>query len=78
MANARDFILYFGIIASIIGAAIAYGSNVQEITETKTDVKEIKVELKEKRKVDLEQTILLKETVIQIKHLAEAVGELKK
>ena len=78
MTLIREWALLGGIFASLVIGGISYGGLKVEVKEVKTDVKEVKEEVKEKRAVDLEQTILLKETVIQINYLAETVKELKK
>lgn len=82
MTSIRDMAVVFGIIASIIGAAIAYGSNIKEIKDTKESLFEfktdVKKELKENRDINLQQTVLLKETSIRLEGLTDAIKDLKK
>ena len=74
----KEWSIIIGIFTSFVIGGISYGGLKTEVKEVKVDVKEVKQEVKEKRQVDLEQTILLKETVIQIQYLAETVKDLKK
>ena len=66
-------------VASIVGTAgIGWGVNKESIKTNKRDVKEIKVEIKEKRAVDIQQSLLLRETSVRLEAVGEALKELKK
>jgi len=76
--NIKTTVIVFGIISSIVGAAVAYGASMEKITENQKDIEEVKVELKEKRDIDLEQTVLIKEVVVEIKNIAKITEKLEK
>ena len=74
----KEWMIPGGIITTIIFGSIHVGAIKENVKYNTTEIVEVKEEVKEKRYVDLEQTIQLKEVAIQTKYLAEVVKELKK
>jgi len=66
------------IIAVFVAGGVAWGSNKQQIVTLDKEVKENKDELKEKREVDIQQSLLLRETSVRLEAVGETLKELKK
>lgn len=73
----KDIILAIGIIGSIFGAAVAYSSNTSRTETALEEIKTLKIEIFENRKLDYEQSLILKEITVNMNNLVDVVKELK-
>ena len=85
----KDLAIVFGIVASIIGAGVAYGKVSQQIDDTirivdtnkediGRDIVVLQEELIVKRSIDLEQTVLIQQVVVEVRNIAKITEKLEK
>jgi len=71
VVNYKSITIILGIVGAVAGVSVGYGG-------LKTDVDNNKKEIIEKRKVDLEQTIVIERVVVQLTNLAKITEKLEK
>lgn len=88
LSSVKDIGIALGVMASIIGAGVGYGrvsaqvdNTIKVVAENKKetvkDVDEIKEELREKRAVDLQQSIILNKTVFQLERNTKILDKIE-
>lgn len=73
----HDVILFIGVIGSIFGAAVAYSNNTSKVELAIHEMQTIKEDVSENRKVNFEQSLLLREISVNVQNLAETIKDMK-
>lgn len=72
-----DVILFIGVIGSIFGASSAYTNSTSKIETAMDELKSVKSEVIENRKLNYDQNVLLRDITVNMQHLAETIREIK-
>jgi len=74
MTALREGAIIFTLVGSLVTVGVSFGVHAEAIKDTKEDVVEIKVDVKENHFVNIDQTIAIKEQAIILKQTADTLN----
>ena len=71
--NLKEIAIISAIIATIVGGGVSYGKSSQSINNTRDEVREVKVSVKENQEVNVQQTVTLTKLGVTLSQVAKTL-----